>query len=140
MTVNYLSTNDRNILIVQSLHRNILRRIIDTLPLSLLSTLNSSFYQNYMPLLLHIIQCWIQVWPRYFINQVRPARPGQNMTWLTRMTVPIFNPGIVYSYISLWLHCTQTLPIAWSTHTCLAEWINRCHYLNKAMYTYSKIV
>ena len=45
-----------------------------------------------MSLLMHVIQCRIQVRPGYFINQVRRTRPGQNMTQLTRMTRPGFNP------------------------------------------------
>ena len=48
-----------------------------------------------MPLLMHVIQCRIRGRPGYFINLVRPAWPGQNvtqLTWIYRMTWPGFNP------------------------------------------------
>ena len=37
------------------------------------------FGREQMPLLMHMIQCRIWVWPGYFMNWVRPAWPGQ--TW-----------------------------------------------------------
>ena len=54
------------------------------------------FCQEQMPLIMHMIQCRILVKPGYFINWVRPAWPGQNVTqliWITRMTRSGFNPG-----------------------------------------------
>ena len=45
-----------------------------------------------MPLLLHVIQYRIRIRPGYFINRVRPAWPGQNMT---QVNLPSFNPGMV---------------------------------------------
>ena len=35
---------------------------------------------------MHMIQCRIQVRPGYFIKRMRPAWPGQNVTWMTQMT------------------------------------------------------
>ena len=55
------------------------------------------FGREQTPLLTHVIQCRIQVRPWYFINRVRPAWPGQNMTrstGITQMTRPGFNPGL----------------------------------------------
>ena len=57
-----------------------------------------------MSLLLHVIRCRVGVGPRYFINRVRPAWPGQNVTLITRMTQPcywlIIYPGRSWRYIS----------------------------------------
>ena len=58
------------------------------------------FHYHHQAYLIHcfiitnVIQCRIWVIHRYFINQVRSAWPRQNLTWLTRMTWPGFNPGI----------------------------------------------
>ena len=54
------------------------------------------FGKDHTPLLTHVIQYRIQVRSGYFINQVRPAWPRQNvtrLTWITQMTQPSFNPG-----------------------------------------------
>ena len=62
------------------------------------------FGQEQVPLLTHVIQCRIQVIPRYFINQVRPAWPAQNVTQLiriTRMTLAGLNPGRHIKYHNL---------------------------------------
>ena len=69
------------------------------------------------PLLMHVIQYRILITPRYFINWVKPVWPGQNLTSLTRITRPSFNPNIhPCSSNFRWFHWFPWKPIFKSDH------------------------
>ena len=57
-------------------------------------------YKGQTPSSTHVIQCRIRVRPGYLIKRVRPTWPGQNVTRLTWMTLPSFNPD-TYECITL---------------------------------------
>ena len=87
--------NDWNTLIVQSILLNMVKKIRGyNSIITIQAHLICHFGWDQTPLLTHVIQCRIQVKPRYFINRVRPAWPGQNVTWSTRISRPSFNPDI----------------------------------------------
>ena len=53
------------------------------------------FNHSQTPWSMHMIQCRIRIRPRYFIKQIRPTWPRQNVTRMTQiaqMTRPGFNP------------------------------------------------
>ena len=86
------------------------------------STLSIHYFdQDQMPLLTYMIEYRIQVRLGYFINQVRPAWPGQNMIRFTRMTQSCFTPGLVHKI----LICPKVLFLSLCIFAAASIWLQK---------------
>ena len=70
-------------------------------------------HQGEAPSSTHVIQCRIRVRPRYLTKWVRPTWPGQNVTRLTQMIRPGFNPASSYKVVVEAFPC-EFLIVFWS--------------------------
>ena len=130
-----LAQNNQNTLIVQLVLPHILSRIRRYIPLSFSRMFSSLIDQDQVPLLLHMIKFRIWVRLEYFINQLRPDWPSQNVTWvnlLTWMSQPSFNSDM-HSLLASYTVAEQN--ILQHVHTCITAWLHfsnslKCNFWN----------